>query len=146
MEIAHFDVHEGARFLLHLLSNRNHSAQESEPALELSRSLNGHALAINQMAAYINSQTMSVEAFLPLYAKYPKRLYRERKAGWKYLGYDHGLDTVWDISFGSLEKSALSCLGVLSFLMPDSIPFVLLEPPSAARLKETLKYCQDELE
>ena len=145
-EINSFTVEQGAQFLLHLLSNRAQNRTEAKAASELSDKLNGHALAISQMAAYMNARTMSITAFLVLYEKYPKRLHRERKAGWKYIGYNHGLDTVWDISFGGLGKSAAACLGILSFLVPDAIPDVLLEPPITVTLHDSLKFCQDELE
>ena len=88
---------------------------------------------------------MPVKDFVSLYKKYPKRMHRERKEGWKYIGYNYALDTVWDISFGALDQSASVYLSVLSFFAPNSIPTVLLEPQENLMLPLRLEFCKDEL-
>ena len=145
LEITDFTVEEGAKFLLYLLQPRKESPEETAAAEQLSKLLNGYALAINQMAAYMIARTMPIKDFLALYKKYPKRLRSERKEGWKYIGYNHALDTVWDISFGALEPQARACLDVLSFYSPNAIPIHLLAPAESTTLPPQLKFCQDEL-
>lgn len=145
LEIKEFQVEEGAKLLVHLLQNKVPTPLEDDAAIEVSTLLNGYALAISQMAAYINARAMRIEDFLVLYKKYPKRLHRERKPGWKYVEYKHALDTVWDISFESLNESASLCLDMLSFLAPDSIPLDLFEAPESLKLPHQLSFCQDEL-
>ena len=145
LEIKDFSAEEGAKFLLHLIVDRKANADEETAALELSTKLSGHALAISQMAAYMNARTMLIRSFLNLYNKYPQRLHREKKPGWTYIGYNHSLDTVWDISFEALNDSAKALLGVLCFCTPDSIPATLLAPSDPTILTKSLFFCQDEL-
>ena len=145
LEITDFTIEDGAKFILHLLQKRKGTAEEETAAKELSELLHGYALAISQMTAYINAQTIPVKDFLSLYKKYPKTLHRERKEGWKYLGYNHALDTVWDISFDALDQSASACLRALSFYAPDSVPTTLLEPQRSLTLPARLEFCKDEI-
>jgi len=145
LEITSFAVDEGAQLVIHLLQKGKGTSEEVHAAEELSELLNGYALAISQMSAYMNARTMSVKVFLDLYKKYPKRLHCEQKEGWKYIGYDHALDTVWDISFGALAQPASIFLGILSFYSPDSIPMSLLEPTENLALPARINFCKDEL-
>ncbi|KAH7316733.1 P-loop containing nucleoside triphosphate hydrolase protein [Stachybotrys elegans] len=146
LPILQFYNYEGAQLILHLVRHRQNTADEEAASKELSSLLSGYALAISQMTAYINARTMPIRSFVSLYKKYPQRLHKERKEGWKYIGYDHALDTVWDISFGALGPSANALLRVLSFCAPDSIPTDFLEPGEAAQLPSTIEFCLDELD
>lgn len=128
-----------------MLPNRQFSQAEKEAVLEVARALNGYALAISQMTAYINARSMSISNFLRLYEKYPKSLHREKKPGWKYLGYSHALDTVWDLAFEALNKTSTSCITVMSFLAPDSIPEQLFKVDDPVTLFEKLSFCDDEM-
>ncbi|KAL8896345.1 MAG: hypothetical protein Q9207_007750 [Kuettlingeria erythrocarpa] len=145
IEIVDFTIDDGAKFILHLLQKRQGTTEEQTAATDLSTLLHGYALAISQMTAYMNARTMPIKDFLSLYKKYPKRMHRERKEGWKYIGYNYALDTVWDISFDALEQPAKACLWVLSFYAPDSIPTTLLEPSENLALPPRLEFCKDEL-
>jgi hypothetical protein len=144
LEIPTFGTQEGADFLEHLLANRTVSEADHQASLQVSSKLDGHALAINQMAALMNARRISSTNFLNLYEKNPQRIHRERKTGWKYIGYQHALDTVWKISFASLGGDASLCLGILSWLVPDSIPYALFEHSETVNLPETLSFCQDD--
>jgi hypothetical protein len=144
LEISTFGTQEGADFLEHLLLNKNVTEAEHEATLQVSSKLDGHALAINQMAALMNSRRISTAKFLNLYEENPRRIHRERKTGWKYIGYQHALDTVWKISFASLDSDASLCLGILSWLAPDSIPYALFEHSKAVAFPEALNFCQDD--
>ena len=145
LEILGFTVDQGAEFITHLLQKRKETPDEKDAAKELSTLLNGYALAISQMTAYMHARTMSIKDFLSLYKKYPKRLHREREEGWKNLGYDQALDTVWDISFDALDQPARACLDVLSFFAPDFIPTTLFEPSEGLALSPRLNFCAYEL-
>lgn len=145
LEIKEFSHSEGTELLLHLITDRQFSSAEKESAAQVSAVLNGHALAISQMAAYVKARSMSIKDFLNLYKKYPRRLHRERKPGWKYLGYNHALDTVWDISFERLRKESKFLLAVMSFLAPDSIPEQLFKVDDPVKPLERLSFCEDEI-
>jgi hypothetical protein len=122
VEICQFSPDEGANLLLHLLPRREHYKQQFAAAVDLSKKLGGHALAVNQMAAFINARSMSIREFLALYEKSPNKLHRQKKEGWKSLSYNHAIDTIWKLSFDALSSSAKQILGVLCLVAPESIP------------------------
>ena len=98
------------------------------------------------MAAYINARNLTIRAFLDLYDKYPQQLHKEKKTGWSYIGYDHSLETVWDISFEALSASANLILRVCCFYAPDSIQVAILSPSSAGlSAGSPLRFCLDEI-
>jgi hypothetical protein len=146
IELQEFSAEGGKRFLLHNIAERNivENSLEYEKALEISIKLSGHALAISQMAALILVKGLSLEKFLVMYDKHSRKMHRDRKNGWKYPGYEHAIDTVWELSFSSLEQDARTCLGILSFLMPDSIPQQIFEASETAMAHSSLQFCEDE--
>ncbi|OKL62715.1 hypothetical protein UA08_01361 [Talaromyces atroroseus] len=145
-ELQEFDADGGRQFLIHNIFQRNivEGSQEYEKALEISVRLSGHALAISQMAALILVKGLSLEKFLVMYDKHSKRMHRDRKNGWKYPGYNHAIDTVWELSFSELDQDARTCLGILSFLMPDSIPQEIFEASDMSMEQFSLQFCEDE--
>jgi hypothetical protein len=146
IELHEFSPDLGARFLIHNLPGRNITEQDSEfdTAHKISLELSGHALAISQMAALILAKGLSLDKFIAMYDKHSKKMHRERKSGWKNPGYEHAIDTVWELSFSGLETNARNCLSILSFLMPHSIPQELFEGSTDGLAHPTLKFCEDE--
>lgn len=145
LEIREFSVEDGAQYLLLQLAMTVPNQEDRDAALEISKLLNGYALALSQMAAFVNSRSMKIKDFVNLYKKYPRRLHRERRPGWKYLGYDHAVDTVWDISFESIDAAALCCISVMSFLSPDGIPEHLFQVDDLTAAFKALTFCEDEM-
>lgn len=143
IEVKEFSVDDGAELLLFLLPSRQFSQAKKEAALEVSRVLNAYALAISQMAAYMNARSTSINKILGLQEKYLKTLHREKRPGWMYQGYNHALDTVWDISFKALDETSMSCLTVMSFLAPDSISEQLFQIDDPVKLFQKLSFCGD---
>jgi hypothetical protein len=125
--------------LRHLLPNHSESDVEKQARIELSVRLSGHALAISQMAALINTKKMSVATFVPYYDKYTRKIYRERKTGWKYVGSNHegALDTMWLLSFGALSDKAKTCLSLFAFLDPERIPDNIFDVPDTRPCQDT---------
>lgn len=64
LEIKEFSVEDGAKYLLLQLATTVADQEDRDAALEISKSLNGYALALSQMAAYINSRSMKIKAFV----------------------------------------------------------------------------------
>ncbi|KAI0139030.1 hypothetical protein F4776DRAFT_47404 [Hypoxylon sp. NC0597] len=145
LEVDEFDNDEGAKFLLHMTPNRRRIDSELESAQLVAAELGGLPLALNQMAALINARNYSIEDFRTMYAKYDQRLHKQKKSGWKYLGYKHALDTVWEISFTNLGDGARACLGVLSYFSADSVPAEVFTAPEPDKLPDILSFCSDEL-
>ena len=132
VEVLHFDAEHGSEFLLHLLTTditKDLNNTEIQSARELSDRMSGHALAISHMAGLIHRRSWSVQEFLAIYNSNTRRM------------HETSIDAVWRISFGSLDSSASSLLGILSFLMPDCIPQSLFEPSNNSILSDELQYC-----
>lgn len=145
LEVNEFENNEGTDFLLHMAINRKRIDGELEAARQVANLLGGLPLALNQMAALINARNYSVDEFRVMYIKHEQRLHKQKKSGWKYLGYQHSLDTVFEISFINLGDEARACLGVLSFLSADSVPSELFKSEEPGDLPELLSFCEDEL-
>ncbi|KAI0888151.1 uncharacterized protein GGS22DRAFT_185531 [Annulohypoxylon maeteangense] len=124
LEVDEFEIDEGAKFLLHMTPKRRpiDNTIEKAAAHAVSNELGGLPLALNQMAALINTRNYTIGEFHAMYIKHKQNLHKQKKSGWKYLGYQHALDTVWEISFTNLGEHARACLGVLSFFSADSVP------------------------
>ncbi|KAI1087828.1 hypothetical protein F5B19DRAFT_46663 [Rostrohypoxylon terebratum] len=145
LEVNEFDIYEGATFLLHMTPKRRRVDEEIIPARQVSSDLGGLPLALNQMAALINARNYTIGEFYAIYMNHKHKLHKQKREGWKYLGYKHSLDTVWEISFTNLGDQARACLGVLSFFSADSIPSELFTTTDSSRLPEALSFCGDEL-
>jgi len=146
IEISELSPLDGANFLVHSLQREtiNEKDPDFQAAIKISMELNGLPLAISQMAAFITARHMSLDSFIELYKKYQQRIHRERKPGWKYPGYKHSLDTVWQLSFDALDEEDSSCLGILALLLPDEIQIHLFETPAKFEHMSTLSFCTDE--
>ena len=144
-EVNEFDIEDGAKFLLHMARNRKSSDDGVDASKEVAKVLGGLPLALNQMAALINARNCSNKEFPALYARYNRQLHKQKKSGWKYLGYQNSLDTVWEMSFKTIGSEAHACLGVLSFLSTDSVPSEGFTPTESYDLPSLLALCKDEL-
>lgn len=139
IEILPFGTEAGSGFLLHLLSldiADKLTVQEAKSAHELSERLSGHALAISQMAGLIHRRSWSIEEFLAIYDKNTQKIHGSATGD--------SLDTVWYLSFKSLEPECSAFLGVLCYVSPDSIPQELFEstaalPPGLELYQDTMK-------
>ncbi|KAI0872529.1 hypothetical protein GGS24DRAFT_467087 [Hypoxylon argillaceum] len=139
IEVPPFETAAGSSFLLHLLSldiADNLSASETKSAFDLSQRLDGHALAIAQMAGLIYRRKWSIEEFIAIYDANTRRMHGEAKG--------NSLDTVWYLSFKSLDVECSAFLGVLSLISPDSIPIALFEPTNTTDLPRSLRVYQNQ--
>lgn len=112
------------------------SARETQSAFDLCERLRGHALAISQMAAMIHRRSWSIEEFLEIYDKNTRKMHGATKG--------NSLDTVWYLSFKSLDPECSAFLGVLSYIAPDSIPMSLFEQDISLDLPANLKIYRDQ--
>ena len=147
IEIQTFDKEVGLQLMLNLLARRKVSHEEENAARELVERLSGHALAIDQMTALIKSQGHSISTFLKIYDTRAKKLHRTHRST-RPSEDSHFLDTVWLLSFHKLKESpvAFGLLGMLAFLVPDSIPRQLFQRGERFEACNDLEYCKDELE
>jgi hypothetical protein len=117
IEVPYFNISEGSDLIMHLLRldvARNVQQSEIIAATQLAEKLSGHALALSTMAGLIYRRRWSIREFLGRYEKDARRIHTK------------SLDAIWHLSFESLSKDSFTLLGIVSFLMPDSIPSNLL--------------------
>ncbi|UPL02483.1 hypothetical protein LCI18_013417 [Fusarium solani-melongenae] len=117
---------------------------ELEAAQGVTKQLGGLLLALNQMAALINARNYYIKDFGALYSKNEQRLHKQRKNGWKYIGYQHGLDTMQEIPFSNLRDGARAYLGVLSFFSPGSVLSEIFTAKEVGALPPLLSFYEDE--
>ncbi|KAJ8131732.1 hypothetical protein O1611_g1895 [Lasiodiplodia mahajangana] len=114
-------------------------------AKEISSALDWLPLAISQMAALMKARSYLTKDFADIYKEYGHRLHGERTPGWKYLGYEHAIDSVWEASFKSLGKDAHAWLGVSSFMGSDDLIERGQQIKSSKKLPEVLRFLEDRL-
>jgi hypothetical protein len=114
LEVTKWKGKDRTGYLLFLLKNKNHigknTEEETNSAKILAEQLDGHALAIKQIATLIHRAQHSIHEFLTMYSKDAERVHRTVELG-----------TVMQWSFQKLSKKSLSLLGMMSFLNPDII-------------------------
>ena len=87
--------------------------------------LDGLALGIEQIAAYISYRQETIESFLQQYERAAKRIYTNTQGS----PAEQSLATVWEVQFEKIRgTNAATVLGILSLLAPDSIPINLFIP------------------
>ena len=134
VEITSWDARTGSEFLFFLLKENIGRDLEAEgtSAYALSERLSGHALALSHMAGLIYEGELSIEEFMKMYLKNPRRA--------------HATDTLsalWDFSFRSLDEDSLRLIGVLSYLMPDLITQDLFESREDEAFPKEMEFCLD---
>ncbi|KAL8823250.1 MAG: hypothetical protein Q9191_006031 [Dirinaria sp. TL-2023a] len=132
--ITDFAIENSTKFILHLLQQPKGTPQEQLAAQELSSLLHGYPLTISLLTAFINAHNLPVEDFLSTHMRYPANLYRKQEESWEHIGYRDAHDTVWNVSFRTLDPLARACLCILSFYAPHSIPTALLPPKESVGL------------
>jgi hypothetical protein len=138
LEVTPWTVEDGREFLFFLLKNQGINmdlTSEKEAALSLSARLDGHALSILQIAGLINNSGSSIHDFLNIYLENVTRI--------------NGSDDFAKLrnkAFEKLDTESRSLLGVMSFLMPDTIPQELFEKGVEHECPDGLKFCSEKYE
>jgi hypothetical protein len=142
-ELLPFDAKESFDFFTNSVTDWSGDDTEVEAAKELLAELDGHALAMSQIAGHINSYQMSVQEFLDLYKEESAAFHSERSEGEGVdIFYPKSLAKVWNVTFDNFSKtpSTFHFLGVLCLLSPSSIPQELFEPGSDFSLPGHLNF------
>ena len=69
-------------------------------AAKIAEVLGGLPLAINQISGFIAQQKLTLEDFLPLYARYSDEIHIRKLVT---ANYKHTLSTVWELAPGQLS-------------------------------------------
>lgn len=121
---------------------------EDAAITELLEELQGLPLGIEQMAAYIGADQLSVKSFLDKYRSMPKVALKRNFIG---LSTTHNLDTLWRITFKRISDSnpaAYNLLAMMSMIGADDIPIKLISNSvlsfQEGVLTEFTEFCEDE--
>lgn len=101
------------------------SSEEKAATEELMEILGGLAVGIEHMAAYIESDNLTVIEFLEKYNRMALNIHQRENTG---SNAPHTLDKLWKRSFYRIldeSPNAYCCLCILSTMSPDAIPLSL---------------------
>lgn len=123
-EVECFKEKEGEMVFWSLLSDPD--PEEREFALEIVKKLGGLPLAINHMASYIDTQTISLSEFMTRYESHESDVIQQTPPGANF-AYEKTLATAWTLSMSALNTDAANLLGILALLDPDEIPLEIIQ-------------------
>jgi len=105
--------------------NIDRSSENGQIATLLAE-LNGHPLAIAQIAAYVSYTGTSMSSFLREYERASKRIHADEESS----RADKSLATLWVLQFDKVHNTpaAAKILGFLSLLSPDTISKSIFHP------------------
>ena len=138
-----FDDATGSEVLLHLIGVDNQSPANQEKAQEITQTLGGLPLALNQISGFITQRRLPLHDFLPLYERNAFKI-DTRKTGID--GYENTLSTVWEMSIRKLSGDPCTILNLLAFFQPDAISETVLVEGSRLVDDAGLHFIQDEME
>ncbi|OJD37205.1 nb-arc and tpr domain protein [Diplodia corticola] len=148
---------KAAELLLDLVRQSDHcgvdeDVEETELARQLTKSLGGLPLAINQIANYMLESQCDLEEIWDIYSDFRNRAsLLDQDAGNLHMDYPHSLNTVWDISMSRVEsanKDSRHLLQLLALLDPDGIPESLLTGSDRQRVGSSfarLQYLENKM-
>ncbi len=118
-------------FLLERTPLRRKTADDTTPAAEIARKLDGLALALEQAGAYVDERGYS-------FAEYLQQWEATRPAvlAWHdedLMKYPASVAITWETTFSQLPEPARQLLEVLSWLAPDPIPLFLFDAAPLVR-------------
>jgi tetratricopeptide (TPR) repeat protein len=132
VETLELDVLNEASSALYLLEStvqlRRDEAEDQERAKELAFELGQLALALEQAAAYINAQGISLRDYLERWRRHRDRLlsYHDKLA----THASRSVAVTWETSFEQLSENGRRLLRMLCWLAPEPIPRSLLQAGS----------------
>ena len=124
---------------------RDTSLDEQEALVTLLGLLGGHALAIQQMAAYISYRGFTLREFLVKYDKMAPNIHKKGDGS----SASFTLSTCWKLSFAAIREKhpfANTLLGIISLCSPDVIHLGLFTVKDRGATTDLTELCQDESE
>jgi tetratricopeptide (TPR) repeat protein len=137
-DVALHELHEleapaAVAFLLERTDGRRTAAaSDAEDAHTLAETLGRLALALEQAAAFICHQRITLGDYLGRWRKREAKVRQWHDA--RLMHYPRSLLVTWDTSFDQLDTPAQALLTLLAWLSPAPIPRALLEGEKAAQI------------
>ena len=124
---------------------RDTPPDEQDALVTLLGLLGGHALAIQQMAAYISYRGFTIREFLTKYDKMAPNIHKKGDGS----SASSTLSTCWALSFAAIREKhpfANTLLGIISLCSPDVIHLDLFTVKDPGAITDLTELCQDESE
>lgn len=139
LAVERFTPEEAISFLLARVGGDGGDVNERTAAAALAEELGGLALALEQSAAYMETQGLSVAEYRRLFKEHSEKVLSREPAP----DYPYTVETVWTISFAAVARTSVAAtelLALLAFFAPQNIPLHLIRagadlyPPPLARV------------
>ena len=138
-----FDNIAGAATLLTLMDKDGTSLENQNSAKEITRTLGGLPLALNQISGFIIQQRLALKDFLPLYERNAAKINTRKST---LSDYEHSLSTVWHMALIRLSGDAANLQKLVAFLDPDKVHESILTDSSGDESFAEFAFLQDEME
>ena len=139
MHVRPFDEKSGSEVLLKSVGVDSDSKANQEHAEAIIRAIGGLPLALSQISSFIKNTRLSLFEFLQEYKDDLLELSSRTKNA---DGYQHTLNTVWQMSIVRLSSDARSLLYLLPYFHPDAINKSILIQGSSAIPDDAFKFLQ----
>lgn len=113
-----FDDETGVSAFLSLVGHDPKLESNRASAAKIVKVLGGLPLAINQISGFIAQHKLTLEEFLPLYARSSEKIHTRKLVRGDY---EHTLRTVWELALGRLSGPSLTLQILLAFFDPDRV-------------------------
>ena len=138
-----FDCETGVSAFLSLVGHDPKSELNCASAAKIVEVLGGLPLAINQISGFIAQQKLTLEDFLPLYARHSEKIHTRKLV----LGnYEHTLSTVWELALGQLSGPSRTLQILLAFFDPDRVHESVLREGGKLVNNKDFAFLEDEME
>ena len=143
IRVTAFDESVGAAVLLMLVNQDTSLAENQSATKQISQTLGGLPLALNQIGGFIVKQRLTLKDFIPLYERNAAKIHtRKSHSGY----YNHSLSTVWEIALEKLSGDASRLQKLLAFLDPDKIHESILTWETRGESNSDFAFLKDEME
>jgi len=138
-----FDNITGSEALLNIVGLDPTSSTNQENAKEITTTLGGLPLALNQIGGFIVQRKLPLQDFLPLYQRNSAKI-DARKTD--ISSYEHTLSTVWEMSMSKLSGDSKILLSLLPYLQPDAIDEAVFLQGSTLIEEVNFSFLNEEME
>ena len=117
-----FNSDDGGHLLLRELGLSQYTIHDLQLAEEFSKTLGGHALAIDLMARNMRARKKNLEQFIHSYRENPRTLHKNLKRGIRNIYYEKDLASMWLIAFSRLDRLSARLFAIICMLAPGNLP------------------------
>ena len=141
-QVKPFDPTTGAQVLLSLMNRDPSQPDNISAAKNITDTLGGLPLALNQISGFIVQQRLSLKDFLALYERNSAKILAKKS---RLSEYEHSVSTVWEMALKELSGDAGNLQRLLAFFDPDRIHESILNVDASIG-DDSFLFLSDEME